>query len=95
MTEKRGDRCTFENLPGRPTKDELSQATVRESTFDQEISIPCFCKFKHRPTDAAETWNTDLLIKGAFTHSRLRQLIFGGATREILEGAPIPTLFCH
>ena len=43
----------------------------------------------------AETWNTDLLIKGAFTHSRLRQLIFGGATREILERAPIPTLFCH
>jgi nucleotide-binding universal stress UspA family protein len=43
----------------------------------------------------AETWNADLLIKGAFTHSRLRQLIFGGATREILENAPIPTLFCH
>ena len=43
----------------------------------------------------AETLNTDLLIKGAFTHSRLRQLIFGGATREILESAPIPTLFCH
>ena len=43
----------------------------------------------------AETWNADLLIKGAFTHSRLRQLIFGGATREILEGAHIPTLFCH
>ena len=43
----------------------------------------------------AELWNADLLIKGAFTHSRLRQFIFGGATREILEGAPIPTLFCH
>ena len=43
----------------------------------------------------AETLNTDLLIKGAFTQSRLRQLIFGGATREILESAPIPTLFCH
>ena len=43
----------------------------------------------------AETWNTDLLIKGAFTHSRLRQLIFGGATREILENARIPTVFCH
>ena len=43
----------------------------------------------------AETLNTDLLIKGAFTHSRLRQLIFGGATREILESALIPTIFCH
>ena len=43
----------------------------------------------------SETWNFDLLIKGAFTHSRLRQLIFGGATKEILEGSLIPTLFCH
>jgi nucleotide-binding universal stress UspA family protein len=43
----------------------------------------------------AETWNTDLLIKGAFTRSRLQQLIFGGATREILESAPMPTIFCH
>lgn len=43
----------------------------------------------------AEVWNTDLLIKGAFTHSRLRQIIFGGVTREILDGAPMPTLFCH
>jgi nucleotide-binding universal stress UspA family protein len=42
-----------------------------------------------------EKWNTDLLIKGAFTNSRVRQLIFGGATREILESAPVPTLFCH
>ena len=42
-----------------------------------------------------ENWGSDLLIKGAFTHSRLRQLIFGGATKEILEDAPIPTLFCH
>ena len=33
----------------------------------------------------AETWNADLLIKGAFTHSRLRQLIFGGATRDFLS----------
>ena len=40
-------------------------------------------------------WDADLVIKGAFTHSRLRQLIFGGATREILEDATIPTIFCH
>jgi len=37
----------------------------------------------------------DLLIKGAFTQSRFRQLIFGGATREILEEGAVPVLFCH
>ena len=37
----------------------------------------------------------DLLIKGAYTQSRLRQLIFGGATRHILAQAKIPVLLAH
>ena len=37
----------------------------------------------------------DLLIKGAYTHSRLRQMIFGGATSHILDQAQIPVLMAH
>ncbi len=37
----------------------------------------------------------DLLLKGAYTQSRLRQLIFGGATRHILHHAKIPVLFAN
>ncbi len=37
----------------------------------------------------------DLLLKGAYTQSRLRQLIFGGATRHILAQAKIPVLFAN
>jgi nucleotide-binding universal stress UspA family protein len=37
----------------------------------------------------------DLLVKGAYTQSRLRQMIFGGATRHILENATIPVLMAH
>jgi nucleotide-binding universal stress UspA family protein len=37
----------------------------------------------------------DLLIKGAYTQSRLRQMIFGGATRHILAKAAIPVLMAH
>jgi len=36
---------------------------------------------------------SDLLIKGAYTQSRLRQMIFGGATQHVLENAMIPVLF--
>ena len=35
----------------------------------------------------------DLLVKGAYTQSRLRQLIFGGATRHILAHAQLPVIF--
>jgi nucleotide-binding universal stress UspA family protein len=37
----------------------------------------------------------DLLIKGAYTHSRLRQMIFGGTTRYLLEHATVPMLMAH
>ncbi|MAH84272.1 MAG: hypothetical protein CBB68_07985 [Rhodospirillaceae bacterium TMED8] len=37
----------------------------------------------------------DLLIMGAYTHSRVRRLILGGVTRHILEGAPIPVMMAH
>lgn len=37
----------------------------------------------------------DLLIKGAYTQSRLRQLIFGGATRHVLAHAQLPVVLAH
>jgi nucleotide-binding universal stress UspA family protein len=37
----------------------------------------------------------DLLVKGAYTQSRLRQLIFGGATRHIMMHATVPVILAH
>jgi nucleotide-binding universal stress UspA family protein len=37
----------------------------------------------------------DLLIKGAYTQSRLRQMIFGGTTRHILGNATLPVLMAR
>lgn len=37
----------------------------------------------------------DLLVMGAFTHPRVLEALFGGATREVLEGARIPLLLHH
>lgn len=33
----------------------------------------------------------DLLVMGAFSHSRLREFLFGGVTREVLKSMPIAT----
>jgi nucleotide-binding universal stress UspA family protein len=41
--------------------------------------------------EAAEA-GADLLLKGAYTHSRLRQMIFGGATSHILGAAELPVI---
>jgi nucleotide-binding universal stress UspA family protein len=45
--------------------------------------------------DECARGGADLLLKGAYTQSRLRQLIFGGATRHILAQAKIPVLFAN
>ena len=37
----------------------------------------------------------DLVVKGAYTQSRLRQMIFGGTTRHILAHAKLPVLMAH
>jgi len=37
----------------------------------------------------------DLIVKGAYTHSRLREVIFGGTTRHILAEAQVPVLIAH
>ncbi len=42
--------------------------------------------------DATRTFGADLLAMGAYSHSRLRQLILGGVTRHVLENATLPVL---
>jgi len=41
---------------------------------------------------AAGEFGCDLLAMGAYSHSRLRQLILGGVTRHVLERATLPVL---
>jgi nucleotide-binding universal stress UspA family protein len=37
----------------------------------------------------------DLLVMGAYGHSRMREMVFGGATRHIARHMTVPTLFSH
>ncbi|HEX6000501.1 MAG TPA: universal stress protein [Hyphomicrobiaceae bacterium] len=37
----------------------------------------------------------DLLVMGAYGHSRMREMIFGGATRHIFRHMTVPVLFAH
>jgi nucleotide-binding universal stress UspA family protein len=44
---------------------------------------------------AIEDENIDLIVAGAYGHSRLGEWIFGGVTRELLAGSPICCLLSH
>ncbi|MEN2986988.1 universal stress protein [Tistrella sp. BH-R2-4] len=43
----------------------------------------------------ARAMGADLIVKGAYTQSRFRQMIFGGVTNDLLHRSPLPVLFAH
>jgi nucleotide-binding universal stress UspA family protein len=44
---------------------------------------------------AARSCSSDLLVMGAYGHSRLREFILGGATRSMISRPPVPVFFSH
>ena len=55
---------------------------------------------EHRPVgdillDEVETFGANLLVMGAYSHSRLREMLWGGVTKHVLSHARIPVLMAH
>jgi nucleotide-binding universal stress UspA family protein len=45
--------------------------------------------------ETATSLGADLLVKGGYTHGRIRQLIFGGTTSQIIAEANLPVFMAH
>jgi len=74
----------------------LSQMLSRHGVHT-EISV--LAKTMPRVADVlerhAQDIEADLMIMGAYGHSRFREAILGGATRNMLEHTPIPVFMAH
>lgn len=74
----------------------LSQLLVRHGV---RIEVSVLAKTMPRVADIlsrhARDKKADLLVMGAYGHSRFRESILGGATRNMLESAEIPVLMAH
>lgn len=44
---------------------------------------------------AAADYRADLLVMGAYGHSRLREMVFGGVTETVLSGMSVPVLLSN
>jgi nucleotide-binding universal stress UspA family protein len=82
-------------VPGPSAKEELGHLEANGVIATEKSVVPR----SGRPGEAilgeAKSLGADLLIKGAYTQSRLRQMIFGGATSHILSAAELPVFFAH
>ena len=45
--------------------------------------------------DECHTLGASLLVMGGYTHSRFREMIFGGVTQHLIRHAPLPVLMAH
>jgi nucleotide-binding universal stress UspA family protein len=43
----------------------------------------------------ARRTQADLIVMGGYGHSRLREVLLGGVTRELMHNAPVPLLMAH
>jgi len=85
-------------LPG-PSGEALATSLRRHGKDVKVYSLQEPAKSQSSPgaallAEAAEL-GADLLIKGGYTQSRLRELIFGSVTSEILADAQLPVLMAH
>ncbi len=82
-------------VPG-PSAEEVARALASEGIESDHRAMPAS---RLTPGEVflkeADSFGCDLLVKGAYTQSRLRQMIFGGPTSHILAHAAIPVLMAH
>jgi nucleotide-binding universal stress UspA family protein len=79
-----------------PSGEKLAQALRLDGIAADAISRPTEGKtIGEAILDNVAALGADLLIKGAYTQSRIRQMIFGGATNHILSQAALPVLMTH
>ncbi|MDX9860040.1 MAG: universal stress protein [Rhodospirillales bacterium] len=82
-------------VPG-PSGEEVAAHMVRDGLNATARTVPANGRSAAAALLAeARALGADLVVKGAFTRSRLQQMIFGGTTREILAEADIPVLIAH
>jgi nucleotide-binding universal stress UspA family protein len=65
----------------------VKATAARQSAPDVDIGAQLLSR-------AADT-SADLIVMGGYGHSRLRELVLGGATRSVLQAMTVPVLMSH
>lgn len=65
------------------------EATVLEADMEKNNSVEAALQAAIKRTKA------NLLVMGAYTHSRLKELLLGGVTRHVFQHATIPVFMAH
>jgi len=80
------------DVPGADLALHLSRHGVKaEASWVRAADIEVAAMLLSRASD----FQADLIVMGGYGHSRVREIVLGGATREILKTMTVPTLMSH
>ncbi len=77
--------------PGADIALYLARHGVKATAAQQHAGIDVGEQILSRAADS----DADLIVMGAYGHSRTRELVLGGATRTVLGAMTVPVLFSH
>jgi nucleotide-binding universal stress UspA family protein len=96
---KRVDVVTVVNEKELPDGPSAASLAKNLATHGIDVSIETVDAAGRKVGTVFESYmqshNINLLVMGAYGHSRLREFILGGATKSMLSRPPIPILFSH
>ena len=81
-----------DHLPGAEIASHLARHGVKT---DVRHTIASDIRVGDAILNAVSDHAVDLLVMGAYGHTRLREFVFGGATRHVLRHMTAPTLLTH
>jgi nucleotide-binding universal stress UspA family protein len=83
------------SVPG-PSGEQLAQALARDDIHAETVTFEGKSPNEGGAIlEKAREIGADLVIKGGYTQSRLRQMIFGGATSHVLAHSDLPVFMAH
>jgi nucleotide-binding universal stress UspA family protein len=80
------------DLPGVELAEHIARHGISVET---EIRQPVKGNTADQLLNIAREYAADMLVMGAYGHSRYREIVLGGTTRDILVHAHIPVLMTH
>jgi nucleotide-binding universal stress UspA family protein len=84
------------SIDSRRSAEELAKNLARhgvEVTLDKVASKGA--SIGEALESCVRSFDADMLVMGAYGHTRLREFILGGATRSLLAKPPVPIFFSH
>jgi nucleotide-binding universal stress UspA family protein len=65
------------------------------ATSEARLVVPGGRELPDAVLETAVACGADIVVMGAYGHSRLRELVFGGFTRHVLNSSPLPVFLFH